>query len=138
MATSVRPIRSIRTSGGISMRRPGSWPPLSPGAVNGCFIASWGLWHRISDRCCASYGGVIIVHADCVPLGGPVRPEVAVHRLMCPLVSLTAALTLNLAALEAWAADAVTEFYRGKSVALLIGFGPGGGYDTYARVLAHH
>ena len=66
------------------------------------------------------------------------RPKVAVPRLACPLVSLTAALILNLAAMGASAADAVAEFYRGKSVALLIGFGPGGGYDTYARVLARH
>src|SRR5205823_5751395 len=30
------------------------------------------------------------------------------------------------------------EFYSGRSIALLVGFGPGGGYDTYARVLARH
>src|SRR5262245_39650568 len=93
---------------------------------------------RMSGRCCTSRGGVIIVHADCVPLDGSMRPKVAVPRLACPLVSLTAALILNLAVMEASAADAVAEFYRGKSVALLIGFGPGGGYDTYARVLARH
>ena len=29
-------------------------------------------------------------------------------------------------------------FYRGKTVTLVIGFGAGGGYDTYARVLARH
>jgi tripartite-type tricarboxylate transporter receptor subunit TctC len=67
-----------------------------------------------------------------------IRSEVAVHRLMSPFVSLTAALLLNLAAMEASAADPVAEFYRGKTVALLIGFGPGGGYDTYARQLARH
>ena len=35
-------------------------------------------------------------------------------------------------------ADAVSEFYKGKSVTINIGFGAGGGYDTYARVLARH
>lgn len=35
-------------------------------------------------------------------------------------------------------ADAVSDFYRGKSVTIDIGFGAGGGYDTYARVLARH
>src|SRR5437763_15412765 len=35
-------------------------------------------------------------------------------------------------------ADPVAEFYSGRSVALLIGFGPGGGYDSYARVLGRH
>jgi tripartite-type tricarboxylate transporter receptor subunit TctC len=30
------------------------------------------------------------------------------------------------------------EFYRGKSITLLVGGGAGGGYDTYARVFARH
>src|SRR5262245_18803185 len=36
------------------------------------------------------------------------------------------------------AADAVTDFYRGKSISLYVSFPPGGGYDIYARVLAPH
>ena len=32
-------------------------------------------------------------------------------------------------------ADDVTDFYRGKRVNLIIGFGTGGGYDLYARLL---
>ncbi len=35
-------------------------------------------------------------------------------------------------------ADAVADFYKGKSITISIGFGPGGGYDTYTRVLARH
>ncbi len=35
-------------------------------------------------------------------------------------------------------ADAVADFYKGKAVSLMIGFGVGGGYDTYSRVLARH
>jgi tripartite-type tricarboxylate transporter receptor subunit TctC len=35
-------------------------------------------------------------------------------------------------------ADAVEDFYAGKQVSLFIGYSPGGGYDTYARVLARH
>src|SRR5262245_13028641 len=35
-------------------------------------------------------------------------------------------------------ADAVADFYRGKQVNLIVGYGPGGGYDTYARLLARH
>lgn len=38
----------------------------------------------------------------------------------------------------AWAADSVADFYRGKTVSLLVGFGPGGGYDITARTLARH
>jgi tripartite-type tricarboxylate transporter receptor subunit TctC len=33
-------------------------------------------------------------------------------------------------------ADDVADFYRGKRINLVIGYGTGGGYDTYARLLA--
>jgi tripartite-type tricarboxylate transporter receptor subunit TctC len=36
------------------------------------------------------------------------------------------------------AQPAVEEFYRGKTVDLLIGYSVGGGYDVYARLLARH
>lgn len=36
------------------------------------------------------------------------------------------------------AADAVADFFHGKTLTLVIGYTPGGGYDTYARVLARH
>ena len=39
---------------------------------------------------------------------------------------------------SAFAQDAVAEFYRGRQVNLIIGYGPGGGYDTAARLLARH
>ena len=35
-------------------------------------------------------------------------------------------------------ADPVADFYRGKSIILLVASGVGGGYDTYARVFARH
>src|SRR5712692_9732207 len=35
-------------------------------------------------------------------------------------------------------AQTVEEFYRGKSITMLVGGGAGGGYDTYARVFARH
>jgi tripartite-type tricarboxylate transporter receptor subunit TctC len=35
-------------------------------------------------------------------------------------------------------ADPVSDFYQGRSINLYIGFGPGGGYDVYARMLARH
>src|SRR3954452_4060561 len=35
-------------------------------------------------------------------------------------------------------AQSVEEFYKGKSINLLIGFSAGGGYDLYARHLARH
>jgi tripartite-type tricarboxylate transporter receptor subunit TctC len=35
-------------------------------------------------------------------------------------------------------ADAISDFYAGKSLNLVIGYAPGGGYDVYARTLARH
>ena len=35
-------------------------------------------------------------------------------------------------------ADAVADFYRSKSIQLVLGYGPGGGYDVYARVIARY
>src|ERR1700693_244968 len=32
-------------------------------------------------------------------------------------------------------ADDVADFYRGKRINLVVGYGPGGGYDLYARML---
>jgi tripartite-type tricarboxylate transporter receptor subunit TctC len=35
-------------------------------------------------------------------------------------------------------ADTVADFYKGKLVRVVVGFGSGGGYDVYARLLARH
>jgi tripartite-type tricarboxylate transporter receptor subunit TctC len=35
-------------------------------------------------------------------------------------------------------AQSVADFYRGRTMSMLIGYTAGGGYDTYGRVLARH
>jgi tripartite-type tricarboxylate transporter receptor subunit TctC len=51
---------------------------------------------------------------------------------------------LGIAAALAWPqparaqVDAVAEFYRGKTVNIIVGYSAGGGYDLYARALARH
>jgi tripartite-type tricarboxylate transporter receptor subunit TctC len=35
-------------------------------------------------------------------------------------------------------AEGPTDFYKGKQVILILGYGPGGGYDIYARVIAQY
>jgi tripartite-type tricarboxylate transporter receptor subunit TctC len=50
---------------------------------------------------------------------------------------LAAALALAALAVQA-RADPVTDFYRGKQVNVIVGYGTGGGYDIYARLLARH
>jgi tripartite-type tricarboxylate transporter receptor subunit TctC len=53
---------------------------------------------------------------------------------------LCAVFVFAIAAIIATAAQAedVAEFYKGKRVNLIVSYGPGGGYDVYARVLARH
>jgi tripartite-type tricarboxylate transporter receptor subunit TctC len=53
-----------------------------------------------------------------------------------PRILATAALVIMTTAGSASAQDAVAQFYRGKQINLYIGTSPGGGYDTYARLLA--
>jgi tripartite-type tricarboxylate transporter receptor subunit TctC len=57
-------------------------------------------------------------------------------KLACRAIPLSLAATLATLAV-AHAQDA-GEFYRGRTVSLVAGFNPGGGADTYARLVARH
>lgn len=46
------------------------------------------------------------------------------------------ALILLVSAVSLAAADPIADFYTGKTVRMLVGYGPGGGYDIYARLVA--
>jgi tripartite-type tricarboxylate transporter receptor subunit TctC len=56
------------------------------------------------------------------------------HKIWCALTA--AALALVVA--EAKAADAVADFYRGKTVEILIGAAAGGAYDIHGRLIARY
>jgi hypothetical protein len=51
-------------------------------------------------------------------------------------VALTGAALLGFG--SAGAADEAADFYRGRTITVIVGFGAGGGYDLYARLLAHY
>jgi tripartite-type tricarboxylate transporter receptor subunit TctC len=62
-----------------------------------------------------------------------------VRRLKAALKRIAWALStaaMLLAAMPASNADPIADFYRGKTLRLLIGYGPGGGYDLYGRLVA--
>src|SRR5438132_4124652 len=59
-------------------------------------------------------------------------------RLSPSVVAFPALCAATLALLAPAAAQSVADFYAGKSINVLIGFTPGGGYDAYARTLARH
>jgi tripartite-type tricarboxylate transporter receptor subunit TctC len=54
------------------------------------------------------------------------------------VTGLLSGLALMVAGPQVVHSQTVEEFYRGKSIALAIGFTPGGGYDLYARHLARY
>src|SRR5690349_9711374 len=54
-------------------------------------------------------------------------------RCTCALAALLSVSTASEAL-----ADTPEDFYRGKTVHLMISSSPGGGYDTYGRMLARH
>jgi tripartite-type tricarboxylate transporter receptor subunit TctC len=57
-------------------------------------------------------------------------------KLACQAIPLSLAATL--ASLAVAHAQDAAEFYRGRTVSLVAGFNPGGGADTYARLVARH
>ena len=56
------------------------------------------------------------------------------HRIALPLLSLAALLALAGTA----SAQSVEDFYKGKTLQLYVGFGPGASYDLYARIIGEH
>src|SRR5262249_12122765 len=50
--------------------------------------------------------------------------------------SFALAALVTLATPAAAQTESPADFYRGKTVKIIVGFGVGGGYDTYARMLA--
>jgi tripartite-type tricarboxylate transporter receptor subunit TctC len=54
------------------------------------------------------------------------------------IAALAAALLACCGALPVAAQDAVAQFYRGKTVTIVVGTSAGGGYDTYARLLGRY
>jgi tripartite-type tricarboxylate transporter receptor subunit TctC len=55
-----------------------------------------------------------------------------------PVQAAVAACALLLLAGTAVAQNAVEDFYRGKQLTLIVGYGPGGGYDITARLVARY
>jgi tripartite-type tricarboxylate transporter receptor subunit TctC len=45
-------------------------------------------------------------------------------------------MTVLLTAASGAGADPIADFYKGRTIRMLIGYGPGGGYDLYARLVA--
>src|SRR5579863_2639430 len=69
----------------------------------------------------------------------PLRPKPQrMQRLSRISQSLVLAVLLSAPASGAALAQSNEEFYRGKTLQIDVGFGPGGGYDLWARTLARH
>jgi tripartite-type tricarboxylate transporter receptor subunit TctC len=62
-------------------------------------------------------------------------PDMAAQKL-CVSIGLVAFTAI--ASTSAHAQESVADFYRGKTVNMIIASAPGGGYDTYGRIVARH
>ena len=61
------------------------------------------------------------------------------HKIKAPVLAATLAATLVPALpLPSAAQDSEAAYYKGKTVRMVVGYGPGGGYDVYARMIAPH
>jgi tripartite-type tricarboxylate transporter receptor subunit TctC len=54
------------------------------------------------------------------------------------LIRFAATLMLVAGAAAPAKSDAVSDFYKGKTINMIVSYGPGGGYDRYGRILAQH
>ena len=54
------------------------------------------------------------------------------------ILGAAAAMLIALSAASAASADQVADFYKGKQINVIVGYGPGGGYDVYTRMLLRH
>jgi len=81
---------------------------------------------RTAFRAIAISAATLLVAAACGPAAGPGTGATT---------SAPAAATATAAATAAPTPD-VAAFYKGKTVSILVGYAPGGGYDTYARTLS--
>jgi tripartite-type tricarboxylate transporter receptor subunit TctC len=54
------------------------------------------------------------------------------------LTRCAAILLASLALTPHTRADPIADFYKGRTVTLIVGYGPGGGYDLFARLMARH
>jgi tripartite-type tricarboxylate transporter receptor subunit TctC len=58
--------------------------------------------------------------------------------LAAAILAASVAAITGLAVTPAAAADTVADFYRGRTINLVVGYAPGGGYDLCARLVARH
>jgi tripartite-type tricarboxylate transporter receptor subunit TctC len=71
-------------------------------------------------------------------IGGNWGPGEGDDNLKSRIGHLITAAALIACATSLARADGVADFYRGKVISNIVGFGTGGGYDLYARLVARH
>src|SRR5262245_48967608 len=73
---------------------------------------------------------------DAMPDTTGLRNERKGRYVMRRLANILLPITMLLAVPSPSHADPIADFYRGKTLRMLIGYGPGGGYDIYGRLVA--
>src|SRR5207302_10992955 len=88
-------------------------------------------------KCRTTGGGHVGYDGQAPDRGGPRLTMVLFKRRLASLAcaAFAAIGVLLLTTAPVWPGDPVAEFYSGKTIKVLVGFGTGGGYDLYARTL---
>jgi tripartite-type tricarboxylate transporter receptor subunit TctC len=89
------------------------------------------MLRRNEGGCSAAAPGAICLQA-CGHNDGSIRGDARMMRRACLFA------TAVLAALVPQAASAQADYFAGKTVRMIIGLGPGGGYDLWARLITRH
>ena len=71
-------------------------------------------------------------------MGGRSSAFTVDHRVSGRALCVLTVVLLAAVAVQPASSAGVEDFYKGKTVSLLIGYSVGGGYDTYGRLVARH
>src|SRR5579871_6558148 len=78
-------------------------------------------------------------HASfCLPADASIRAFMSMNQRYVVISLAVTVVLFAIAAVSVQAQDAVEAFYRGRQINLVVGYGPGGGYDLTARLVARH
>src|SRR5262245_21863313 len=114
-----------------------SWPGLSRPSTSYLLQESRGCPRRQVYAARASLAASAgMTGGDAMPDTTGLQNERKGRYVMRRLANILLPITMLLAMPSPSHADPIADFYRGKTLRMLIGYGPGGGYDIYGRLVA--
>lgn len=116
---------------GMDRRRELGFGQLEVGTLGGCGLGPrqlrlWSERYRYSES-------AIIVRAMASAWSWSSRREI-----LRGIVACAGLIAISIGGARSSAGQEAASFFKGKQVSLIVGYGPGGGYDVYGRLVARH